>query len=98
LEAGANSIFVFGAVNDKDSIARLTREIKAPLNLLANSQLPSVEELQKLGVARVSLGSGPMRASLGLLEEISQELLKFGTYQSLTKKAVPYSELQELFD
>ena len=98
LEAGANSVFVFGGVNDKDSIARLTREIKAPLNLLANPQLPSIEELQKLGVARASLGSGPMRASLGLLEEISQELLKFGTYQSLTNKAVSYSELQELFD
>jgi len=98
LEAGANSVFVFGGVNDKDSIARLTREIKAPLNLLANPQLPSIEELQKLGVARISLGSGPMRATLGLLEEISQELLKFGTYRSLTNKAVSYSELQELFD
>lgn len=98
LEAGANSIFVFGGLNDKDSIACLTREIKAPLNLLANPQLPSIEELQKLGVARVSLGSGPMRATLGLLEEISQELLKFGTYQSLTNKAVSYSELQELFN
>lgn len=98
IEAGANSIFVFGGLNDKDSIARLTSEIKAPLNLLANPQLPSIEELQKLGVTRVSLGSGPMRATLGLLKEISQELLQFGTYQSLTHKAVSYPELQQLFD
>ncbi len=97
LDAGVNSIFVFGAVNDKESISRLIREIKAPLNLLANPGLPPIEELEKLGVARVSLGSGAMRATLGLLEEISQELLKFGTYQSLTKNAVSYSALQELF-
>lgn len=98
LEAGANSVFVFGGANDKDSISRLIREIKAPLNLLANPQLPSIEELQKLGVARVSLGSGPMRATLGLLEEISQELLEFGTYRSLTKNAVSFPALQELFN
>lgn len=97
IEAGANSIFVFGGVNDKDSIARLTREIQAPLNLLASPELPSIEELEKLGVVRVSLGSGPMRATLGLLKEMSEELLKTGTYQSVTNKAISYSELQELF-
>jgi 2-methylisocitrate lyase-like PEP mutase family enzyme len=96
LKAGANSIFV--VVNDKELISTLIREIKAPLNLLANSKLPSIEELKELGVARVSLGSAPMRATLGLLEEISHELLKSGTYRSLTNKAVSYSDLQELFD
>jgi 2-methylisocitrate lyase-like PEP mutase family enzyme len=95
LEAGANSIYV--VVNDKDLISTLVREIKAPINLLANAKLPPMNELRELGVARVSLGSGPMRATLGLLEEISHELLESGTYQSLTNKAVSYSALQELF-
>lgn len=95
LAAGADSIFV--VVNDKELISALIREIKAPLNLLANPKLPSMQELQELGVARVSLGSGPMRATLGLLEQISQELLERGTYQSLTHKAVTYAALQELF-
>ncbi len=98
IKAGANSVFVFGGVNDTDSIFRLIREIEAPLNLLANPALPSIGELEKLGVARVSLGSGPMRATLGLLKEISQELLEFGTYQSLSKNAVPFPALQALFD
>lgn len=96
LEAGADSIFV--VVNDKDLISSLVREINAPLNLLANSKLPSIQELKELKIVRVSLGSAPMRATLGLLEDISKELLQFGTYQSLTKKAVSYSDLQELFD
>ncbi|MBM3183971.1 MAG: isocitrate lyase/phosphoenolpyruvate mutase family protein, partial [Chlamydiae bacterium] len=79
-EAGADSIFVF-VVNDKDLISTLTREIKAPINLLANGELPPIEELKELGVARVSLGSGPMRATLGLLQEMAHELLTSGTYR-----------------
>lgn len=97
LNAGADSIFIFG-MNDKDVIVRLVQEIKAPLNLLANPQLPTIEELKNLGIARVSLGSGPIRATLGLLEEMSHELLKYGTYQSLTGKAISYPTLQALFN
>lgn len=97
LEAGADSIFVF-AVNDKDLIAALAREIKGPLNLLANPKLPSINELKDLGVSRISLGSGAQRATMGLLEEISRELLDLGTYRSLTNKAISYDALQELFN
>ena len=57
-----------------------------------------MEELKELGVARVSLESSPMRATLGLLQEISHELLELGTYKSLTNKAVSYPALQELFN
>lgn len=96
LEAGADSIFIF-AVNNKDIISTLTHEIKGPLNVLAGPHMPTIKELKELGVVRVSLGSAPMRATLGLLEEISTELLTLGTYHSLTNKAVPYPNLQELF-
>lgn len=95
LDAGANSIFV--VVDDRELIAKLTKEISAPINVLASAKLPSMQELQELGVARVSLGSGPMRAALGLLEEIAQELLVKGTYEQLTRRAVSFSALQELF-
>jgi 2-methylisocitrate lyase-like PEP mutase family enzyme len=98
-KAGADSFFIAGpAVNDKNVISTLIREIRAPINLLAGLKLPSLKELKELGVARVSLGSGPMRAALGLLEEISVELLQLGTYQKLTHNALSYSALQELFD
>ena len=96
LEAGADSIFIF-AVNDKQVISTLVHEIPAPLNLLAGPAMLSINELKELGVARISLGSGPMRATLGLLEEISNELLTSGTYHSLTKRAISYTSLQELF-
>lgn len=97
LEAGANSVFFWG-MNEKKFLSRFIDEVKAPINLLANPQLPSIEELTELGIARVSLGSGAMRATLGLLEEISHELLQFGTYRSLTNNAVSYPALQAFFN
>jgi 2-methylisocitrate lyase-like PEP mutase family enzyme len=42
-----------------------------------------VSELEKLGVARVSLGSAPMRATLGLLQRMAKELKSTGTYSAI---------------
>src|SRR5205823_2484120 len=58
-------------------------DLNSPLNILAGPGSPSVPELQQLGVARVSLGSSTMRATLGLLGRIAEELKTTGTYRSL---------------
>jgi 2-methylisocitrate lyase-like PEP mutase family enzyme len=81
-DAGADCIFVPG-VRDLETIAKLVRDIQAPLNILAGPGSPSVPELERLGVARVSLGSGPMRATLGLLRRMAQEVKTSGTYNAL---------------
>jgi len=96
LEAGADCIFIFG-VTDKDLLRKLVSEIPGPVNLLAGAGMPPVAELKLMGVRRLSLGSGPMRATLGALEQISQELLQNGTYKAMTEKAVSYGELQKFF-
>lgn len=96
LKAGADCVFIFGT-NDKELLSRMVKAIAAPVNLLTGLGMPSVPELQQMGVRRFSLGSGAMRAALGSLMGISKELLKEGTYQSLTQNAVPYGELQKLF-
>jgi 2-methylisocitrate lyase-like PEP mutase family enzyme len=77
--AGADCIFVPG-VSDPATIAQLLAAIDAPLNVLAVPGSPSVSELHRLGVARISLGSGPMRAALALTRDIAQELFEQGTY------------------
>lgn len=81
-DAGADCVFVPG-VRDPDTIARLVRDLKCPLNILAVHGSPPVAELEKLGVARLSLGSGPMRATLGLLRRLAEELETSGTYSQL---------------
>jgi 2-methylisocitrate lyase-like PEP mutase family enzyme/predicted thioesterase len=81
-DAGADCVFLPG-LRDAETIARLVRDLQCPVNILAGPGSPSVPELEKLGVARVSLGSGPMRATLGLLRRMAEELKRTGTYHTL---------------
>jgi 2-methylisocitrate lyase-like PEP mutase family enzyme len=96
LEAGADCVFVPG-VKDPHTIGALAREISGPLNVLAGPGVPSIAELAGLGVRRVSVGSGPARAVMGLLRGIGQELLEGGVYASITENAMPYQEANALF-
>jgi len=57
---------------------------------------PSIAKLEALGVARVSLGSGPMRATMAVMRDIARELKATGTYASFTKRAMTYNEVNEL--
>jgi 2-methylisocitrate lyase-like PEP mutase family enzyme len=92
--AGADCVFAPG-LQDSKTIARLVMDLKCPLNILGGPGCPSIPELQAFGVARVSLGSGPMRASLGHLRKVASEIHDSGTYSNLGD-AVPYAELNRL--
>jgi 2-methylisocitrate lyase-like PEP mutase family enzyme len=93
-DAGADCVFAPG-LKDPETIGRLVRELQCPVNILAVSGTPSVPELEKLGVARVSLGSGPMRATLRLLKRIAEELKATGTFSAL-EGAVPHAEMNRI--
>jgi 2-methylisocitrate lyase-like PEP mutase family enzyme len=95
LEAGADCIFVPG-VRDTPTISALVKGIGGPVNVLAVDGSPSIAELETLGVARVSLGSGPMRATMAVLRDIARELKGSGTYKSFTKHAMTFNEVHEL--
>ena len=58
-------------------------ELGCPVNILAGTGSLTVWELEKLGVARVSLGSSVMRATLGVVRRIAEELKSSGTYKTL---------------
>jgi 2-methylisocitrate lyase-like PEP mutase family enzyme len=81
-DAGADCVFAPG-LRDAQTISRLAKDVQCPLNVLAGPGFLSVPELGTLGVARVSLGSTPMRATLGLLQRIAEELKSTGTYATL---------------
>jgi 2-methylisocitrate lyase-like PEP mutase family enzyme len=93
-DAGADCIFLPG-LKEPELIARFVKDLKFPINILAGPGVPTIPELQRLGVARVSLGSKPMLAGLGLLRRIAQELQQSGTYTAL-EGAVTYAEMQKL--
>jgi len=96
-EAGAESLFAPG-VKDADTIGKLVRAVKGPLNILGGAGTPSVAELEKLGVARVSLGSGPMRASMGLTSRIAKHIRDKGTFEIMTEGAMSYIDANRLLE
>jgi 2-methylisocitrate lyase-like PEP mutase family enzyme len=93
-DAGADCVFAPG-LKDAETIGKLAKAVECPLNILAVPGAPSIPEMAALGVARVSVGSGPMRATLGLLRRISEELRTSGTYSTMDG-AVPYAEVNKL--
>jgi 2-methylisocitrate lyase-like PEP mutase family enzyme len=105
LQAGADCIFIPGLRNP-DHIKTVIDYLRAnpasldnrepAINILAGPGVPSIPELAKLGVKRVSYGSGPHRAAMGLLRRIADEARTSGTYTALTDGAVPYEEINGL--
>jgi 2-methylisocitrate lyase-like PEP mutase family enzyme len=95
LEAGADCVFVPAAM-DATTIEALAREISGPINILALKGVPSVHELEELGVARVTVGSGFHRATMGFLRHAAAELQAEGTFTSFTDQAISYADLNKL--
>jgi 2-methylisocitrate lyase-like PEP mutase family enzyme len=95
-EAGADCVFAPG-LRDAPTIGRLVADLKCPVNILAGPGSPSVPELSKLGVARVSLGSATMRAAVGCLRRIAEELRATGTYFNL-EDAPSHAEMNRMME
>lgn len=95
-DAGADCVFVPG-LRDASTISRLVADLRCPVNILAVPGSAPVQDLGKLGVARISLGSGPMRATLGLLRRLAKELKTAGTYAAMDG-APSHAEMNDLMN
>jgi 2-methylisocitrate lyase-like PEP mutase family enzyme len=93
--AGADGLFAPG-IADLDAIAKMAKALRLPLNVMAFEGVPPVADLARAGVARISVGSGPMRATLGLARRIAEDLLATGTYASFAD-APSHGEINALF-
>src|SRR6266853_5199850 len=94
-QAGADCVFAPG-VSSRDTIAKLVKAIAAPLNILISPTCPSLTEMEKIGVARVSAGSAVMRATLGLVRRIGREWMEAGTCPSLFDGAIPFADVNRM--
>ena len=94
-KAGADCVFAPG-IRDKETIGKLVRAADGPLNILLQPGGPSVAELEKLGVARASIGSGTMRAALGTARKFAKALSEYRDHAEFMKDAVPYDEVNRL--
>jgi 2-methylisocitrate lyase-like PEP mutase family enzyme len=95
-EAGADCVFPIG-LKDRETIARLVPEIGCPANIMVGPGAPTIAELEQLGVARVTFGTGLMRATLPLIRQMAQELRALGTCGSLAQTEFTHVAVNQLF-
>jgi 2-methylisocitrate lyase-like PEP mutase family enzyme len=91
---GADCIF-FINVTETEVMARLVKEIAAPVSILWREGAPSVAQLQDIGVARVSYGSAFARMAVGAVRSLAEEILEHGTCE-LLGGAITTPELRQL--
>jgi 2-methylisocitrate lyase-like PEP mutase family enzyme len=97
LQAGADCVYPIGVLPG-DVVANLVRAIDGPVNILGGPPMPTLPELERMGVARVSLAGGLMRSALSHLRTVARELLEHGTYASMSTESLSSAEFRSLFD
>ena len=94
-KAGADCLFV-PAVGSRADIERLVPALEGPLNLLSIPGLPPIAELERLGVARVSVGGRLTLGAMSGLKKSVTELLTNGTYEPTLEGAIGYPDANRL--
>jgi|SRR5437764_1259871 len=95
-EAGADVLYAPGLADPRD-IERVVQAVSKPVNVLARPDGPSVNELEGLGVSRVSVGGAFAFTALGALVEAASELLERGTYSFLDRSALGARAARDAF-
>ena len=98
VDAGADCVFIPDTGNMLEAeVKTLAAEIQVPINVIAGASMPCLDELQSLGVSRVSLGPRPMRAALGLLREIAREISLKGSFELMSDESISYNDVNSWF-
>lgn len=94
-DAGADVVYA-PWLADLQAIERIVREVELPVNVLALPHGPTVAELERAGVRRVSTGGHLARAAYGELIGAAEELRERGT-PGYFERAAPPEALKKAF-
>ncbi|MCP2636540.1 isocitrate lyase/phosphoenolpyruvate mutase family protein [Microbacterium sp. HD4P20] len=91
--AGADVVYAPGLAS-RDQIRAVVDAVESPVNVVAGlgGATPSVSELERLGVRRISLGSALARAGFGAVQRALDEVQTHGTF-GFGADATPYAAL-----
>lgn len=90
--AGADGLFAPGVTAVAD-IEALVGGQPLPLNVMARPVLPGLDELQRLGVRRISAGSAIAEAAWGRAQRAATGFLEHGAGAELFDGAAPYPQI-----
>ncbi len=95
LAAGADCFYPI-TLRDPETIGRLVKTLAAPININVRAGLPSVAELEALGVARASTASAIALMAAAATRQIADEMKASGRFDALAP-ALAQADLQRLF-
>lgn len=95
-EAGADGFFLPGVVESND-IKAVAEAVALPLNVMAWPGLANAAALGKLGVHRLSAGSGISQVIWQKAAILAGDFLQSSRSDSLSEVSMPYPKLQALF-
>jgi 2-methylisocitrate lyase-like PEP mutase family enzyme len=94
-KAGADCLFL-PAVARRADIERIVPALDGPLNLLAFPGIPTTPELERLGVARLSVGTRLTLNAMSVLKKAAAELLSTGSYESMLVGDITFADANRL--
>jgi 2-methylisocitrate lyase-like PEP mutase family enzyme len=74
MEAGADCVYPIG-LGEPGAIGRFVRRVNGPVNILLRPGSPSLAQLRRLGVRRISVGGGLWRQAQAMTESVARRLL-----------------------
>lgn len=96
VEAGADCVFIPGAI-DETTVAKLVNGINAPVNIILNGAYNDFAGLDKLGVRRLSVGSGPVRYVYDKTISLAESLFN-GNVAELLSNDFTYAKANAYFN
>ena len=94
--SGADGLFL-PAIHKPEDIEAVVSATSLPLNAMAWPGLADAATLSKLGVRRLSAGSGIPQTLWARAQGMAQAFLHEGRSESMSEGSKPYGELQALF-
>jgi 2-methylisocitrate lyase-like PEP mutase family enzyme len=95
MAAGADCFYPM-VVGDLDTIGAFVRELQVPINILGRPGVPPAEQLQRIGIARVSTAGGLPMIAYSQTREAVRALRATGSFDGLTHP-MTRAEAQGLF-
>lgn len=71
--AGADGFYPI-TISDRKMLKAFVKNVGLPINVVAVPGIPSLKELEEIGVARLSLGPGFLRIALRAMQEVAMDL------------------------
>lgn len=96
-EAGADVLYAPGLRNAEEVLAVVRAVAPKPVNVLMSGGLKlTVQELEEMGVRRISTGSALALAAFGEFFRAAEEIQRHGTF-GFTAQSMPYAKANQFF-